>query len=81
MHYTVQEYENLARLVHAKALPATLETDLRNSTGPDLAGGAVLVWDTHLVRIHIVAALDEGTETVRVAPWRPLIATHSLSEL
>lgn len=81
VHYTAQEYESLGRLVHTMANPLPENTDLPNNTAPDLAGGAVLVADSHLVRIRTVAALDERTETVKVATWRLLIDIRSLSEL
>ena len=67
VHYTVQEYENLVRLLLAMANLDTLGTDLQNNIDPDLAEGVALVLDSHLARIHMVAALDEGKETVQVA--------------
>lgn len=81
VHYTVQEYEILVWLVHTMAIPLPVRTDLPSNTAPGLAGGTVLVGDSHLVRIRTVAALDERTETVKVATWRLPIAIRSLSEL
>lgn len=67
VHYTVQEYENLASLVLAMANLDTLGTDLQNNIDPALAEEVALVLDSHLVRIHMVAALDECKEAVQVA--------------